>query len=172
MAYRQEGDAMPRKLKIYLDTSAISHLDQPGKPSEYAYTHLFWQDIDKYDVYISEIVVRELSKCDDDKAAKLFGYVSEVAYMLLDKTDEIYALADRIIRRNILPPKCIEDARHIAHALSVECDYLLTWNMNHLANVETNEGMRLLTFDLMRKPILIIPPSMLVKKEASDDDNA
>jgi predicted nucleic acid-binding protein len=163
---------MTRKLKIYLDTSAISHLDQPGKPSEYEYTHLFWGDIDKYDVYISEVVVRELAKCDDEKADKLFGFLSDIQYTLLEKTDEIYALADRIIQRKILPPKSIEDARHIAHALTVECDYLLTWNMNHLANVDTNEGVRLLTFDLMRKPILIIPPSMLVKKEVSDDENA
>jgi hypothetical protein len=158
-----------RKLKIYLDTSAISHLDQPGKPSEYEYTRLFWGDIDKYDVYISEVVVRELAKCDDEKADTLFGFISGIQYTLLDKTDEIYALADRIIQRKILPPKSIEDARHIAHALIVECDYLLTWNMNHLANVDTNEGVRLLTFDLMRKPILIIPPSMLVKKEVTDD---
>jgi hypothetical protein len=42
--------------------------------------------------------------------------------------------------------------------------------MNHLANVNTNEGVRLLTFDMMRKPILIIPPSMLVKK-VFDDEN-
>jgi predicted nucleic acid-binding protein len=163
---------MTRKLKIYLDTSAISHLDQPGKPSEYEYTCLFWGDIDKYDVYVSEIVVRELAKCDDEKAAKLFGFLSDIQYTMLDKSDEIYALADRIIQRKVLPPKSIEDARHIAHALTAECDYLLTWNMNHLANVETNEGVRLLTFDLMRKPILIIPPSMLVKKEVSDDENA
>jgi predicted nucleic acid-binding protein len=162
---------MDRKLKIYLDTSVISHLDQPDKPGEYEYTHLFWSDIDRYDVYISEVVVRELSKCTDEKASQLFGFVSDVQYTLLDKTDEIYALADRIIRRKVLPPKSIEDARHIAHALTVECDYLLTWNMNHLANIETNEGVRLLTFDLMRKPILIIPPSMLVKKEESDDEN-
>jgi hypothetical protein len=163
---------MTHKLKIYLDTSAISHLDQLGKLSEYEYSHLFWRNIDRYDVYISEVVVRELSKCDDEKAAKLFGFVSDIQYTLLDKTDEIYALADRIIQRKILPPKSIEDARHIAHALIVECDYLLTWNMNHLANVETNEGVRLLTFDLMRKPILIIPPSMLVKKEDADSENA
>jgi predicted nucleic acid-binding protein len=162
---------MPRTPKIYLDTSAISHLDQPGKPSEYEYTRLFWRDINRYDVYISEVVVRELSKCDDEKAAKLFGFVSDIEYTLLDKSDEIYALADRIIQRKVLPPKSIEDARHIAHALTVECDYLLTWNMNHLANVETNEGVRLLTFDLMRKPILIIPPSMLVKKEDTDSEN-
>jgi predicted nucleic acid-binding protein len=162
---------MTRKLKIYLDTSTISHLDQLGKLSEYEYTHLFWEDIDKYDVYISEVVVRELAKCDDEKAARLFGFISAIQYTMLDKSDEIYALADRIIQRKILPPKSVEDARHIAHALTVECDYLLTWNMNHLANVGTNERIRLLTFDLMRKPILIIPPSMLVKNEVSDDEN-
>jgi predicted nucleic acid-binding protein len=163
---------MIKRLKIYLDTSTISHLDQPGKPSEYDYTRQFWRDVEQYEVYISEVVVRELSRCDGDKATRLFGFVSEIQYTLLDKTDEIYALADRIIQRKILRPKSIEDARHIAHALSAECDYLLTWNMNHLANVETNKGVRLLTFDLMRKPILIIPPSMLVKKEGSDDENA
>ena len=122
-------------------------------------------------MYISEAVVRELAKCDDEKAATLFGFVSNIQYTLLDKTDEINTLADRIIQRKVLPPKSIEDARHIAHALMVECDYLLTWNMNHLANVETNEGVRLLTFDLMRKPILIIPPSMLVKKEVPNDED-
>ncbi|MDR2132566.1 MAG: hypothetical protein LBP30_04385 [Clostridiales Family XIII bacterium] len=47
-------------------------------------------------------------------------------YALLDKTDEIYALADRIIQRKILPRKSIEDARHIAHALIVERDYEIT----------------------------------------------
>jgi predicted nucleic acid-binding protein len=123
-------------------------------------------------VYISEVVVRELAKCDDEKAAKLFGFLADIQYTLLDKTDEIYALAARILRRTSLPPKSVEDARHIAHALTAECDYLLTWNMNHLANIDTNEGVRLLTFDLMRKPIQIIPPSMLVKQEVSDDENA
>ncbi|GHU44631.1 hypothetical protein FACS1894111_12200 [Clostridia bacterium] len=162
---------MSKKSKIYLDTSTISHLDQPGKPSEYEYTRLFWNDIDRYDVYISEVVIRELSKCDTEKATKLFGFVSDIEYTLLNTSNEIYTLADRIIQRKILPPKSIEDARHLAHALAVECDYLLTWNMNHLANVATNEGVRLLTFDLMRKPILIIPPSMLVKKEDTDNEN-
>jgi hypothetical protein len=71
-------------------------------------------------VYISEVVVRELSKCSDEKSAKLFGFVSDIQYTLLDKTDEIYALADRIIQRKILPPKSIEDARHIAHALTTD----------------------------------------------------
>jgi hypothetical protein len=59
---------MIRTPKIYLDTSAISHLDRPGKPSEYEYTHLFWGGIGKCDVYISEVVVRELAKCDDENA--------------------------------------------------------------------------------------------------------
>jgi hypothetical protein len=39
-------------------------------------------------------------------------------------------------------------------------------------HMEQNKDVRLLTFYLMWKPILIIPPSMLIKKEASDDDKA
>jgi hypothetical protein len=62
---------MTRKLKIYLDTSIISHLDQPGKTSEYEYTHLLWRDIGKYDVYISEVVLDEIGKCQQEKLDKL-----------------------------------------------------------------------------------------------------
>jgi hypothetical protein len=158
----------PRKLKIYLDASVISRLEEPDKASEYEHTRLFLSDIGKYDVYTSESVARELAKFEDEKAAKLFGHISDVQCAMLADTDEIHTLADRIVKRKILPPKSIDDARRIAHALMVECDYLLSWNMNRLANVHANDGARLLAFDLMLKPILMMPPSMLVNNEAPD----
>jgi hypothetical protein len=45
-----------RKLKVYLDTSVISHLDQPDKPSEYEYSHLFWENakFGEFNMFISE----------------------------------------------------------------------------------------------------------------------
>jgi hypothetical protein len=53
---------------------------------------MFWREIDSYDVYISEVVVRELSKCDGFKAEKMIGFISGIQ-SLLDKTDDIFALA-------------------------------------------------------------------------------
>lgn len=161
---------MTRKLKIYLDTSTISHLDQPGKPSEYEYTHLFWSDIDRYDMYISEVVLEELNRCVEDKRTKLLAYLAEANATIIEKDESVYQFANLLIKRNVLPHKSIADSRHIAYAVFAECDYLLTWNMNHLANIYANEGVRQLTYDLLRKPLQIIPPSMLVRKEDGYSD--
>jgi predicted nucleic acid-binding protein len=165
----KEGDEMPRKLKIYLDTSVISHLEQPGKPSEFEYTHLFWHDINDFDVYISEIVLEELNRCEECKRTKLLSYIAETDATLIEKDENVYEFADLLVRRKVLPPQSLSDSRHIAYAVFAECDYLLTWNMKHLANVYTNVGVRQLTYDLLRKPLQIIPPSMLIKKEEGDD---
>lgn len=49
-----------KKLKIYLDTSVISHLKQGDAPDKTADTLKLWEDIKqgKYDVYLSEKNIR------------------------------------------------------------------------------------------------------------------
>ena len=41
-----------------------------------------------------------------------------------------------------LPPKAKADASHLAVASAQRVDYLLTWNMKHLANVEMLRRLR------------------------------
>ena len=50
------------KIKVYLDTSVISYLDQQDAPTEMNQTHQVWEKIKngKYDVYISDVVLRDL----------------------------------------------------------------------------------------------------------------
>ncbi len=58
-----------KKLKIYLDTSVISHLQADDVPEKMAITHKFWNDVksEDYDVYISEVMEAVLPpKCVDD----------------------------------------------------------------------------------------------------------
>jgi hypothetical protein len=45
------------KLKLYLDTSVISHLDQPDKDIEYRYTHEFWDraKAGEYDIIFPQV---------------------------------------------------------------------------------------------------------------------
>jgi predicted nucleic acid-binding protein len=161
-----------RKLKIYLDTSVISHLDQPDKPSEYEYSQLFWGNAKsgEFNLFISETVIDELNGCKREKAELLFAYLSEVEYILLSPNDEARLLAATIIQRKILPKRSVSDSLHIAYALVAECDYLLTWNMRHMANVYTNDHMRILTLETRYKPINLIPPSMFIKKGDGEDD--
>jgi predicted nucleic acid-binding protein len=162
-----------RKLKIYLDTSVISHLDQSDKPSEHEYSHLFWESakLSEYELFISETVIEELNGCKPEKAELLFTYLSEVAYTLLPQSEEARTLAAAIINRGILPKRSISDSLHVAYALMAECDYLLTWNMKHMANIYVNDEMRILTLETRHKPIRLIPPSMLIKEGGYEDDS-
>ena len=54
-----------RKLKVYLDTSVISHLLQEDVPEKMADTRQLWEMFKdgKYDVYLSTVTLREIEKC-------------------------------------------------------------------------------------------------------------
>ena len=56
-----------RKLKVYLDTSVISHLLQEDVPEKMADTRQLWEmfKAGKYDVYLSTVTLRELQKCSE-----------------------------------------------------------------------------------------------------------
>jgi len=62
-----------RKLKLYLDTSTISHLFAEDTPAKMNETNELWQDFidDKYDVYISQVVIDEIERCPESKQGKM-----------------------------------------------------------------------------------------------------
>jgi predicted nucleic acid-binding protein len=156
-----------RKLKLYLDTSVISHLDQPEKPSEYEYTHEFWQSVkaNRFDIYLSEVVFSELENCKQiEKRLKLIEYAVNIQYTNFEITDEVYEIAQKIIKSGVLPPKSVRDSLHIACAIVANCDYILSWNMHHMSNIEVSKGIRKITIEENYKTIDLIPPSMLVER--------
>ena len=63
----KEGDLM-NKIKIYLDTSVISYLDQKDAPEQMKETQEVWELLKKdlYEIYISDVVVYEINKCSGD----------------------------------------------------------------------------------------------------------
>lgn len=161
---------MIRKSKIYLDTSAISYLDQQDAPEKMADTLEFWNDVknDKYDVFVSDVVFEELGKCREDKRVKLLTYLAEIEYCKIDINDAIDDLAKDIILEGILPEKCADDSKHIASAILQGCDYLVSWNMKHIANVKINAGIRIVTMKNHFPDIMLVPPTMLMKGVADE----
>ena len=58
---------MGRKLKVYLDTSVISHLMQEDVPEKMAHTRKLWEIFQKgvYDVCLSSVTLKEISDCPE-----------------------------------------------------------------------------------------------------------
>jgi predicted nucleic acid-binding protein len=151
--------------RVYLDTSVISHLDQPKKPIEQEYSLRLWDAIiaGEYEVWISEVVFEEIKRCEPEKIERLLKYLADINYHQYIMTAESKAFAKTILERKILPSRCEEDSRHIAAAFFTQSDFLLSWNIKHLANYKTNEKMRSLVFDEHKHIVNIIKPSDLLE---------
>jgi predicted nucleic acid-binding protein len=161
-----------RKIKVYLDTSVISHLDQPEKPVEQEETFELWDNIvaDAFDVCMSQVVMDELDECDEQKRLILYSYIDMIKFTLLPKDDEVLKLAYTIIDNGILPQKCMDDCMHIAAAVIAKCDFLLSWNLKHLARHKTNKGIRSIVIPKYHSELLIITPKQL-REEMSNEKN-
>ncbi len=94
-----------KKLKIYLDTSLISHLDAYDTLDKMSSTLKLWDEIKegKYDVFISEIVISELTDCPEPKRSLMFGFLNNINYIELSLNDEVEILADKYIIEGIVP---------------------------------------------------------------------
>lgn len=130
-----------KRLKIYLDTSVINFLFADDAPEKQAVTIDFfehWVKTEKYEVYISNVVVDEINATENsDHRQRLLDVLNHypLHYVTIDRTNDITTLAGLYITHQIIPPKKLVDALHVAIATVNEMDILLSWNYRHLANI-------------------------------------
>ena len=159
------------KTKVYLDTSVISYLEQSDAPEKQEITRTIWQILKKgeYDIFISNVVVRELLECSNEaKRNTLINHLSEITYTLVDVTEKTIELAESIIDFGILKQKSFDDCQHIAAAIVNNCDFIISWNFKHIVNVKTIKGIKILTTMEGYKDIAIYPPSALQEEENNE----
>jgi len=155
------------KIKVYLDTSVISYLDQKDAPAEMDQTHQVWEKIKsgKYDVYISDVVLRELNDCNEEKKNKLLKYLKEIQFQTVEITDKTMKLAEKFIDFGVLKKKSFDDCQHIAAAIVSDCDIIVSWNFKHIVNVKTIRGVKVITTMEGFKDLLIYQLTALLEEE-------
>jgi len=155
-----------RKLKIYLDTSVISHLDAYDAQDKQVDTLLLWEEIKsgKYKVFISDIVFEEIYKNLEIKRELLLKYLTDIEYQHISIDDDIRKYADELNRLDILSEKHISDCLHIGSAVIYDCDMLLSWNFKHMVRIKTINGVKSVNSLLGYKEIGIYPPSMIIER--------
>lgn len=80
---------------------------------------------------------------------------------LLDVSDDVGALARRLVSDGALPVKAALDALHIAVATVHGIDYLLTWNCKHIANAEMqNKVMAACRASGYEPPVICTPEEL------------
>jgi len=160
-----------KRLRIYLDTSVISHLDAPDAPDKQEDTRSLWNDIQdgKYEVYISPVDVLELERCSEPKRSGLERQLQAIPYTLLQETEEVIGLASQYLEAGVLRKKSFDDCQHIAYACVHNCDMIISWNFKHMVNYKTISGVKSVNALAGYKEMPIYTPTILISGGADDD---
>lgn len=158
---------MNKKLKLYLDTSVISYLLQEDVPEKMEITNRLWKLFEDraYELYLSSVTMKEVSKCPEPKRSQLIRRLDDVDYTLVEVTDNVLDIAEQLVSMRILPVKCYDDCQHIAAAVECGCDCIVSWNFKHIVNIRTIRGVRAITNLKGYKSIEILNPSVLLESE-------
>jgi len=156
-----------KKLKIYLDTTVISYLDQQDAPERMAETHLLWDKIKAgdFEVVISDVTTREVDDCAKEKRDTLIDYLKQIKHTIIAVDDQTMKIAERFIDFGILKQKSFDDCQHIASAMISNCDVIVSWNFKHIVNPKTITGAKIVTTAEGYKDLLICTPTMLIEGE-------
>ena len=160
-----------KKLRIYLDTSAIGYLDE--NEEKYAKDKeailALWDRIknNEFDAIISELTLDELNANQNaDKLKILMEYLTQIEY----HTAETGSIAERIaelvkINGMLVADKHMNDRLHIGTAIENYCDIIVSMNFKHLVNVKTIRGVRAISNLEGYGNIDIIQPIAMVAEE-------
>jgi len=157
-------------LRIYLETSVISYLDQPERGDKAFDSHRLWKKIKvgEFEAVISNVVEAEIEDCDELKRDTLNGYLAEIDYISVKIDRRTMEIASRFVDLAILKEKSFDDCQHIAAAITSECDVIVSWNFKHIVNLKTMSGVKAITALEGYDDLLICTPSTLIGGE--DDD--
>lgn len=122
---------------VYVETSVISYL--VARPSadlvvrgHQKSTHDWWAERHRFDLVASPLVEEEARDGDPLMATQRLAVVQQITK--LDVPETVEHLAEALLARGSLPRKAETDALHIAIATTNGIDYVVTWNLKHIAN--------------------------------------
>ncbi|MEK6675779.1 MAG: type II toxin-antitoxin system VapC family toxin [Planctomycetota bacterium] len=133
---------------VYIETSIPNALVSQRTDAASIYhgeiTDLWWNQQRRfYDVWISEAVVAELEQGNWPGQREALDVVRPLPRLAID--EEILNVARRYVWEHLVPKSLGGDATHLAVACVHQVDFLLTWNIRHLAN--SNKLQHLLTIN-------------------------
>lgn len=152
---------MPRRYRLYLDTSVPNAYFDERNLYRQEITRRFWLKLKECHVLISDLVIREMKATGDENLReKLVGLVKDFK-LLSTESDEVRLLAEQYVSNGIIPVRHIEDAVHIAVTTVNSLDILVSWNFEHIVKLKTKRQVNAVNVLLGYNPIEIIEPGML-----------
>lgn len=154
-------------LRAYLETSFVSACVSTRSDLQSRYRRemslLWWKAATTgWGKLISDEVIAELSDPRYPHSAAALTFLEGLPVISIN--EEMVDLAELFVARKVMPQPVRGDALHVAMATVARCDYLLTWNVKHLAN--PNKRQHLVTVCLEAG---VVPPTIVRPDDLLDD---
>jgi len=152
----------------YIETSVpsafVTTRTDPASLHRREVTREWWREqLGRYEVWISDAVILELEQGNWPGQQEAIALVEPLQRLPVDA--DVVGVAERYVTERLVPAELGGDAVHLAAACVHEVDFLLTWNIRHLANPNK---LRHLTVVNRRMGLLtpqIVTPEMLWLEE-------
>jgi predicted nucleic acid-binding protein len=153
-------ESMP-KPKLYLDTSVPSAYLDERAPDRQRLTIEFWQSrLPDFEANISGLVLEEVrSTPDAHRRAAMARLVEDM--IVLPYEPGVSDLAIAYVRRGVFAERDMDDAIHVAIAVTNDIRYLASWNFKHLVKLRTRQEVNLVNSQMGHGWIDILAPPEL-----------
>ncbi len=153
---------------VYIETTVpsafVSTRTDAGSVYRRDATREWWQaQLHRYDAHISDVVVLELRGGDWPGKTEALTLVDPLPRLRVDA--EVLAVARRYVDERLVPAGLSGDAAHLAAASVHGTDFLLTWNIRHLANPNKTHHLTVINRRLGLLTPQIVTPDMLWLEE-------
>jgi hypothetical protein len=154
-------------VKLYIETTVPNFLLTEQAPEKRRVTEVFfeWLQLSEHRVYCSEIVFEELTQAPEAKRSKLLRALSDLQPAILPVTAQAAGLCRFYLDRGVLPSRYYNDAIQVALCACHEMDFLVTWNMRHMANVFRQEKINRANLEFGLRSIRIVTPEHLIYED-------
>ncbi|MCL2710622.1 MAG: hypothetical protein FWE95_07060 [Planctomycetaceae bacterium] len=155
-----------RKTRLYLEASPIIMMEPDQDPIRQAATKEFFrivaEKLDEYELFISPVTLEELRDTEsEEKRQASASFLEALTHTELPKNDEAENLAWIYTIDGVMSEARMDDLRHVAYAVVARCDYVITWNMRHLAREQTVSRVNAVNAAENYRSIYIATPEFL-----------
>lgn len=155
---------------VYVETTVpsayVTTRTDPGSLHRRNVTRQWWHDqLPLYDVWVSDNVLLELKKGDWPGQSEAIDLIDPLPRLPIEA--EVMAVATRYIEQRLTPADLFGDAAHLAVACVHQVDFLLTWNIRHLANPNKLDHLTVINRRLGLLTPQIVTPEMLWMEESA-----
>ncbi|MBQ7734096.1 MAG: PIN domain-containing protein [Synergistaceae bacterium] len=127
-----------KKLRLYLETTVFNYYFDEDRPGHEDVLRLFEAiKAGKFEVYTSELVMRELERAQEPKRSDMLALTEKYKLKTLLSRPDVEILAELYIERGIIPVSHLFDSLHVAMASAYEIDCIISYNFHHINRNKT-----------------------------------